>query len=77
MAANKRYPAIRFVIRYGNVLALLVAVAIVVLGVIVGAKTGEWLNASIIMAGGVLTFLLLRAFSELVDVVADTLLPPE
>jgi putative Ca2+/H+ antiporter (TMEM165/GDT1 family) len=77
MAASKRYPAIRFVIRYGNALALLVAAAIVLLGVVVGARSGEWLNATIIVVAGALMFLLLRAFAELVDVVADTLLPPE
>ena len=77
MAANKQYPAIRFVIRQGNAVAFVVAAAIVLLGLYIGVAAGQWLTATVVIAVGVLAYLLLRTFAELVDVVADTLLPPE
>lgn len=77
MAANKQYPAIRFVIRQGNAMAFVVAAAIVLLGLYIGVAAGQWLTATVVIAVGVLAYLLLRTFAELVDVVADTLLPPE
>jgi hypothetical protein len=77
MAEAKSYPAIRFVLRYRNALALLVGAAIMLFGLWCAFTGGGWMWGAIGVAAGLLAFLMLRAFAELVDVVADTLLPPE
>ena len=70
------YPAIRFVLRWGNAVALVTGMAIVLAGLWVGVQAG-WLCGAAIVAAGLLAFLLLRTFAELVHIVSDTLLPPE
>ena len=57
MAANKQYPAIRFVIRQGNAVAFVVAAAIVLLGLYIGVAAGQWLTATVVIAVGVLAYL--------------------
>ena len=70
------YPAIRFVLRWGNAVALVTGVAIVLGGLWTAAGAG-WLCGAAVVAAGLLVFLLLRTFAELVHIVSDTLLPPE
>jgi hypothetical protein len=79
MAANKNYPAIRFVVKHGHKLAIIVAIVIVLFGVWGGGRfnTWGWIPRGMVILGGGLAYLMLRAFQELVDVVSDTLLPPE
>lgn len=77
MAAVKHYPAIRFVLRYGNTIAALTGAAVVLLGIWGWLEGLGWLWGVVLVLAGLLGFLVLRTFTELVDVVADTLLPPE
>jgi 4-hydroxybenzoate polyprenyltransferase len=77
MAANKNYPTIRFVLRYGHAVAMIAGLLIVLFGLWAGATGAGWVHAVALVLAGLLAYLMLRAFAELVDVVADTLLPPE
>jgi hypothetical protein len=77
MAAHKNYPTIRFVLRYGHAVAMIAGSLIVLFGLWMGATGAGWVHAVALVLGGLLAYLMLRAFAELVDVVADTLLPPE
>jgi hypothetical protein len=77
MTETASYPAIRFLLRFGNALALVVGLVIVLAGLWTGAGGAGWLCGAAIVAAGLLAFLLLRTFAELLHIVADTLLPPE
>jgi hypothetical protein len=76
MSETPSYPAIRFVLRYGNAIALAVGVVMVVCGLWT-AFAGGWISGATVIAVGLLAFLLLRTFAELVHIISDTLLPPE
>jgi hypothetical protein len=69
------YPAIHFMVRYGHALAIAVA-AVVGLGGIAAAFAGwgwAWLPAGLLLAA--LAYLLFRSYAEIVQVIAETLLP--
>ena len=69
------YPAIHFLVRHGHALAIAVA-AIVGLGGITAALAGwgwVWLPAGLVLAA--LAYLLFRSYAEIVQVIAETLLP--
>jgi hypothetical protein len=73
----KNYPAVRFVARHGHALAVVVALALLLLGLWIGSSGAGWIWGVASIAAGALAYLMLRTFAELVDVVADTLIPPE
>jgi hypothetical protein len=73
----KTYPMIRFVLRSGQALAVLVGAALAALGLWIGVAGAGWIWGVAFIGAGALAYVMLRAFTELVDVVADTLIPPE
>ncbi len=73
--ATNSYPAIRFLLRHGHSLAIAVA-AVIALGGIAAALGGwgwAWLPAGLVLAA--LAYLMLRSYAEIVQVIAETLLP--
>jgi len=71
----KKYPAIKFTAMYGRKIALAAGLMVGLIGIASGLITG--LNATIMfgIAGGLATAAVLRVAVEVVEVVADTLLP--
>ena len=72
---TNNYPAIHFVVRHGHTLAIAVAI-VVGLGGIAAALAGwgwVWLPAGLVLAA--LAYLLFRSYAEIVQVIAETLLP--
>jgi hypothetical protein len=73
--ATNSYPAIHFLVRHGHALAVAVAVIVGVVG-IVAALFGwgwAWLPGGLVLAA--LAYLLFRSYAEIVQVIAETLLP--
>ena len=72
---HRNFPAVVIVARYGRhsalVLAIVVATGLLGSGLLPSAMAG-WLSAAGI---GIVTWAVLRLVSEVVEVVADTLLP--
>ena len=69
------YPAIHFLVRHGHALAITVAIVIGLAG-IAAAVDGwgwVWLPAGLLLAA--LAYLLFRSYAEIVQVIAETLLP--
>ena len=72
---NQRYPAVRFVVRHGALLAWLIPVIVAVLGagsLMLGC--GVPLAAGAIV-GAIVLFFILRIIVELIQIIAETLLP--
>jgi fatty acid desaturase len=72
---TNNYRAIHFLVRHGHALAIAIAV-VVGLGGIAAALAGwgwAWLPAGLVLAA--LAYLLFRSYAEIVQVIAETLLP--
>jgi hypothetical protein len=71
----KKYPAIKFTAMYGRKIALAAGLMVGLIGIASGLITG--LSATILygLLGGLATAAVLRVAVEVVEVVADTLLP--
>lgn len=71
----KTYPMIQFVVKHGRKIALGVALAVLVMGAYAWMVTGliGCLIGGLLLAGG--AFFVLLVFIEVVEVIADTLLP--
>ena len=69
------YPAIHFLVRHGHALALTIAVAIVLSGIAATLRGWgwAWLPAGLLV--GSLAYLIFRSYAEIVQVIAETLLP--
>jgi hypothetical protein len=69
------YRALRFIVRYGDALAILIGGAPLVVGV--AAYLGGLSVALIVVGfgGSAFLFLIMRSYVELVRVIVDTLLP--
>lgn len=70
-----RYPTVQFLVKHGNRFALTLALLVILFGIAL-----SWLNTSwIILAGGVVggavLYVILRSYVELVQIIADMLLP--
>ena len=75
MNEETSYPAVRFLLRFGKPLALILGISVAAGGLwAAGAGMGWWWGAGGVI-GGLLVFLFVRVFMELVHIVADTLLP--
>ncbi len=71
-----RYPAVQFLLRHGNALAVAVGLFIALAGILASGLAGigwGWAIAGI--AAGALTYLLLKSYAEIVRIIAETLLP--
>jgi hypothetical protein len=72
---NRPYPAVRFVVRHGNYIAAGVPVLVLLAGAAgLLAGSGAWLAVGATLAAAVL-FCVLRVFVELVQIIAETLIP--
>ena len=72
---TNNYPAIHFLVRHGHALAIAVAI-VIGLGGIAAAVVGwgwAWIPAGFVLAA--LAYLLFRSYAEIVQVIAETLLP--
>ena len=72
----EQYPAVRFMVRYGAMLAVLVGVSIpvlVLIGVLAAGWHWVWLVGAV--AAGVALGFVFRTFAELPQIIADMLLP--
>ncbi|WP_371439425.1 MULTISPECIES: hypothetical protein [Polaromonas] len=71
----KRYPAIEIVVKHGHRLAMATAILISVFSYANFGVSGSYLQLVAGMVLAVVTYGLLRVGAEIVEVVADTLLP--
>jgi len=72
---NPTYPALNFLVRYGDWVAIVVGVVPVLLG---GIASGMGMSIMFGIAGlvaGAFLYLMMRSFVELVRVIVDMLLP--
>ena len=72
---TNNYRAIHFLVRHGHVLAITVA-AVIGLGGLAAALAGwswAWFPAGLLLAA--LAYLVFRSYAEIVQVIAETLLP--
>jgi hypothetical protein len=72
---TNNYPAIHFMVRHGHALAIAVTIVIGLSG-IAAAVVGwgwAWIPAGFVLAA--LAYLLFRSYAEIVQVIAETLLP--
>ena len=72
----EQYPAVRMMVRYGSLLAILVGLslpALALFGVLGAGWHWVWLLAAFV-AGAALWFVF-RTFAELTQIIADMLLP--
>lgn len=69
------YPTLKFVARYGDVIAVLVAAVVFAAGLAAWAlgHSAVWALASFVLAS--FTFFLMRCLSELVHLIVDTMIP--
>lgn len=72
---QQRYPAVRFVVRHGALIAWVVPVLVAVAGLLGSVLCGNaWLAAGAVVGAAIL-FCVLRVVVELVQIIAETLLP--
>jgi hypothetical protein len=71
----KTYPMINFMVRYGRPFAILAAVVVFAGGFAKYWRATEPLWLGIGIVGGIGAWVLLRSLAELIEVVADTLMP--
>ncbi|PLC53955.1 hypothetical protein CR155_11030 [Pollutimonas nitritireducens] len=70
-----RYPMLRFVARHGRNLMLAVAVMLAVVGLAIGWQAASVIFASAAVILSVVVFVIGRALVEMVELIADMLLP--
>ena len=71
----KTYPCIQFMVRNGRKVALCIALLLLVIGVYAWLATGRF---DCLIGGGMLAigaYFFLRIFAEILEVIAETLLP--
>ncbi len=69
------YPAIAFILRYGNGLAIAVALLVPLAALLMVVNGASWLVLLGGFVAGVVAWGLLKSYVELIRVVADTLIP--
>ena len=70
-----QYPAIRFIVERGNVLAIAIGVLPLIGSVALIALGGHWLAGVAGAVASAVVYFLMRSYVELVRVIADMLLP--
>lgn len=72
---QQKYPAVRLVVRHGERLAWIVPLLVAAAGLLCASlQSNAWLAAGVI-AGALVLFCVLRVVVELVQIIAETLLP--
>ncbi len=75
MSEEDSYPAVRLMLRHGNLVAVILGLLVAAAGLwVAGAGMGWWWGAAGIV-GGLLAYFFLRLLNELIHIIADTLLP--
>ena len=75
MEANPEYRTLHFIVKYGDWIARLAALAVVAGGLVLWlAGAPVWIAAAGLL-GGALLYLVLQSYAELVRVIVDMLLP--
>lgn len=69
------YPLVNWLIRYGAWFAAIMAVAPPVIGVYFAFTGTGWIALAIGVLVGIVTYVLLKSYVELVAIIADMLLP--
>ena len=69
------YPAILFTARHGRRVAFAVAALVALVGLTASYFCGSMIGAAASLAGAIATWAVLRVLAELIEVIADTLLP--
>ena len=74
--AQPAYPVVRMLATYGHAMAALLALAVLAGGLAAAwfEQGWAWVPAGVI--GGLLVYVLLRSYVELVQIIRETLLPP-
>jgi hypothetical protein len=70
-----KYPMINFLVRYGGLCALVIALVPPVAGLYLMIRGGDWLVLAGGIVAGVVTYGLLKSYSELVELMSDMLMP--
>jgi hypothetical protein len=70
-----KYPMISFLVRYGGLCALVLAVIPPVIGAYLMIRGGDWIVLAGGIVAGVVTYGLLKSYSELVELMSDMLMP--
>ena len=71
----KRFPAIEFIAKRGRMIAIVVAILPAIAAVILFAQHGSALQLAAGLAGAAVLYAFLRLGVELIEVIAETLLP--
>jgi Na+/proline symporter len=69
------YPAILFTARYGRRIAAAVAAVIALVGMIASYLCSSLVGTALTLACAIAAWAVLRVLAELIEVIADTLLP--
>ncbi|WEK48827.1 MAG: hypothetical protein P0Y66_13610 [Candidatus Kaistia colombiensis] len=69
------YPAIRFITNWGDALAILVAVSCMAVGIYLTWLGYAWPVGVAGVAAGLILWLVLRSYVEVLRILADTLMP--
>ncbi len=75
MSPEQNYPAVRFVVRYGLWLSIIVGLAPVFVALLAVLSGWGYGVALILILSAPLLFLVMKAFAELVAIISDMLLP--
>lgn len=71
----QRYPAVRFVVRHGSSLSWIIPAVLAIAGLLtLSPQWNPWL-AGVTIVGAAILFCVLRVIVELVQIIAETLLP--
>ncbi|MCH9674449.1 MAG: hypothetical protein K0U93_23625 [Gammaproteobacteria bacterium] len=69
------YPLVQFLVRYGRPMAVVVAIVVFFAVALWAATSGQWWLIAVGAVLSALLWALLRSYVEVVQIVADTLLP--
>ena len=72
---TRSYPMVHALVKYGHALAILAALACLAFGIAFAVRDGAIAYAAAGLAVGVLLYVLLKSYTELVSIIADMMLP--
>lgn len=68
-----KYPLVKLLMRFGTAFAAIVALATAVAVVLIGSGAPLWIAGG--LGAGVVVFVLLKSYVELVEILSDMLMP--
>jgi hypothetical protein len=69
------YPAVAFLVRHGRLLAIVIGVVLALAGTVATLLGFGWAWAPVGFAAGILIWLLLQSYVEVLTIISETLLP--